>query len=192
MVDRAIALGSTRPRLVGNGEQGNRLAVDRGKDRRFALFGQAAGLVSEQRVRATPISSERAALPITISRPSTCAVTPRPGCAAKPSAIRASFWRRGLLRIFAKARARKCYDRPGSGNERGKASFAHAGQDEGVGDDRLAFGDGAGFVENHSSQLGSRFQCFTIADIDTALGRLWPVPTMMAVGVARPSARGGR
>jgi hypothetical protein len=76
----------------------------------------------------------------------------------------------------------------GSGNERGKASFAHARQNEGVGDDRLAFGNRAGFVENHGSQLGSRFQCFTIADIYTALGLA--TPTAIMVGTGQAAKRG--
>ena len=181
--DRGRPLGAQR---VGDREQAEQPAAVGHVDGRLAEpFPRAPEIT--RCADSIPCSASRRSLPMRISRPATVPTTPRPVWLRKSLTGRRGSARWSAAARMARARgcSLACWTAAASWN-----SSASVPRRVSVADQRgLAGGEGPRLVEDHASCVWARSREATSL-IRMPARAAAPVPAMMAVGVARPSAQG--
>ena len=139
---------------VGDGDDPGRLAVDRDEHRGRAVAPQRVGLRDSRSPMATPRSSIRSALPSATARPSIVPVTPLPVTDAKSGRRPAASTPRSLRRGDDRGGERMLARAFETGAERQDRRFVEAARAGTTAiDARLAFGQGAGLVDDERVDL---------------------------------------
>ena len=187
---RATAVARSWLHRIAHGEQAGERTVRRTQSERARPgFEPGAGPPRPGHPSADAAPGEKALGAAATSRPPTVATTPAPGAERELRRVGlAQPARRGCLHHGAGERVLAAHLRRG-GELQSSSSTLHPAAGHRVVERGLAGGDGAGLVEHHRAQRSAR-------SIASALRKSMPgsaprpVPTMMAVGVARPRAHG--
>ena len=190
LAERSDGLGARLFDLVSHGDGADKLAV---LAKNSGVLPSAANCSARPAGTVTPNSSIRRTLPAAMTFCPSRAVrlvrarrqSPRP-CARQFRAL-ALGHNRLCQRVLARALQR--------GGQLEQRLFAHGGRAvsargyHDIGHGRLAAGDGARLIEHHGAHAAQVLQRLGALEQNAHLGAL-PVPTIMATGVARPSAHG--